>query len=82
MFGLSTLKLLGLTAVGTVLIAGVAGWKGYSIGKHEGALAALNADNKQHLERSETDAEVNSLDRYGVCVDLLGRVPDCDEFKN
>lgn len=86
MFGLGKIQTLGILIAGAVIytsvISGGSYLKGRADGKSAGAIAALKAENAQLMERNETDAEVDSLDRYGLCVDLLGSVPDCDEFKN
>ena len=81
MFGLPNLKIVGAALVVAFLLAGVAGWKGYSLGKTAGALDALRGERDQLKERNETNAEVNSLDRHGLCLDILDGLPDCDEFK-
>lgn len=86
MFGLGKLQTLGILIAGAVIytsvITGSAYLKGRSDGKSAGALAALKAENAQLTERNETDEEVNNLDRYGLCVDLIGELPDCLEFKD
>ena len=81
MFGLNTIQLVGASIVGVFLLTGGAYVKGRVDGRSLGAVDAIKAQNEQFQERSETDADVNKLDRYGLCVDLLGRVPDCDEFR-
>lgn len=86
MFGLGKIQTLGILIAGAVIytsvISGGSYLKGRADGKSAGAIAALKAENAQLMERSETDAEVDSLDRYGLCVDLIGELPECGEFKN
>ena len=81
MFGLNTLQMTGAALVAAFLLAGGMYVKGRMDGRSIGAVAALKATNAQHGERNETDAETDALDKHGLCVDLLGSVPDCDEFR-
>lgn len=81
MFGLSTVQILIAALVAAFFLSGVAYVKGRTDGRHLGAVQALKAQNAQLNERNETDAEVDSMDRHGLCIDLLGSVPDCEQFR-
>ena len=81
MFGLSTLQLAAVALVAAFFMSGVAYVKGRTDGRHIGAVQALKAQNDQLNERNETDAEINSMDQFNICLELLGGVPDCDEFR-
>lgn len=81
MFGLNTLQMFGAASVAAFLLAGGAYVKGRMDGADIARTETLQITIDQLRERDETDAEVDNLDRYGLCVDLLGRVPECDEFR-
>jgi len=83
------LKIGGSVLAGAVVAAGV-----YSLvntvwllpdakqqGKNELIAEQAVADLKAERERKKTDAELQRLSDYDLCVRALGRVPGCDVFR-
>lgn len=70
---------------GAALGALVASGPVYLYGKHEGrqqaAVAALEADVKAYIKREGIDHEVDSMERYRICLDLGGLPDDCEQLR-
>lgn len=81
MFGLSTIQTAGAAFLLLSLTVGGAYVKGRSDGDAIGRVKTLQAINNQLNERGETDAEVRDLDVAGLCADLGGSVPECEEYR-
>lgn len=72
-------------AIGVVTLAGAIGAGIYLAGKHEGRQQAvierLQGDVAAEATRRGIDHEVDSLDRYRICLDLGGVRDDCEQLR-
>lgn len=72
-------------AIGAAALAGSIGVGIYLAGRHEGRQQAtierLQGDVAAEAKRRGIDHEVDSLDRYRICLDLGGLRDDCEQLR-